>query len=218
MAGTKWEDIYAKQGKEYHYYDIFAPHKDMPQVTSVFKKQKIRTVLDLGCGAGRNLFYLSREGFETHGMDSAPSGIRLLKKRLSEMKLKATLRVGSFFDKLPYDNGAFGAVISVQSLQHGTEKQIKGAVDEIERVLAPKGLVFITLSGRLSKGKVRLFLVKTAKKIAEHTYVPTQGDEKGLTHFIYNKDMIQKHFKNFKILKIWKDEKDYYCFIAQKRR
>jgi len=102
-------------------------------------------------------------------------------------------------------------------LQHGKISEIKKAIKEIGRVLKPGGLVFITLSGRISKSKVRDYLIKTAKKIAPRTYVPTIGNEKGLAHFIYNKKFIKKHYHNFKILKIWKDSRDYYCFIAQNK-
>ncbi|MFX1537323.1 MAG: hypothetical protein ACFFDI_24205, partial [Promethearchaeota archaeon] len=53
-------------------------------------------------------------------------------------------------------------------------------------------------------------------KIAPRTYIPTMGSEKGLVHFIYNKKVIKDHYKNFEILNLWKDERDYYCFLAKK--
>lgn len=101
-------------------------------------------------------------------------------------------------------------------MQHGTTEQVKKGIDEIKRVLKPKGHIFITLSGRYSEGKIRPFLVKTARKIEDRVYVPTQGSEAGLPHFIYNKELILKHYHNFTILNLWKDAKDYYCFIGQK--
>jgi SAM-dependent methyltransferase len=213
----QWDNIYGKQGEKYKYYNIFEPHKDMIDVAKIFSKHKVKTILDLGCGAGRNLFFLAKNGYNTYGMDYSIEGVKLLNSKLKSLKIKSNIIQGSFYDKLPYKDNFFDAIISVQSLQHGKEAQIKSAVKEMLRVLKPNGLIFITLAGRISKGKVRHCLVKTAKKIAPNTYLPTIGEETGLVHFIYNKDLIEKHYKDFKIIKLWRDDKDYYCIIGQKK-
>jgi len=215
---TEWNRIYKKEkGQEkYLYYDILKPHLDMGRVVKIFKKHKVKRVLDLGCGAGRNLWYLARAGFEVWGIDAAQSGLKIANNFLKKEKLRAKLNKGDIFQHLPYPDKSFDALISVQVLQHSNKAGIENAIKEIERVLAPGGLVFITLSGRYSQGKVRYCLVKTAKKIASHTYVPTCGNEKGLTHFIYTKKIIKKHYKNFSIQKFWKDDKGYYCFLGRK--
>ncbi|MBR9681783.1 MAG: hypothetical protein GOV00_03215, partial [Candidatus Altiarchaeota archaeon] len=81
----------------------------------------------------------------------------------------------------------------------------------------PGGLVFITLAGRYAKGQLRYCLVKTAEEIAPHTFVPTKGKEVGLVHYIFNQQRIHEFFHNFKILEMWKDSKDYYCFLAERK-
>jgi len=48
--------------------------------------------------------------------------------------------------------------------------------------------------------------------------LPTLGNEAGLVHFIYNKQLIQKHFNNFEILKLWRDDKDYFAFIGRNKK
>lgn len=212
---NQWNKIYKKEGREYEYYNILEPHEDMGRVVKWFQKHNTQEILDLGCGAGRNLILLVEKGFRLSGLDLAEEGFTFIRENLAKGKLKADLRIGSFYNKLHYGNESFDAVLSVQVLQHGTEKQILEIIKEIKRILKPGGLIFITLCGRLSNGKVRLFLVKTAKQIAPNTYKPTQGNEKGLTHFIYNKQRIAKHFKDFDMLDQWKDSKDYYCFVGQ---
>lgn len=207
---TQWNKIYKKE-ENFSYYDLNNPHPDIPKLAKTFlKKAKI---LDLGCGSGRNLIYLEKQGFQMYGLDNAEQGIKIIKQKTKNAKLITQ----SFFKKLPYQDNFFNVIISIQALQHGTELEIKKTIKEIHRTLKPNGLIFITLCGRYSKGKVRYCLVKTAKKIAPNTYKPTIGKEKDLIHFIYNKDLIQKHFKHFKIIEFWKDDKDYYCFLSQKR-
>ncbi|MBU3918260.1 class I SAM-dependent methyltransferase [bacterium] len=213
----QWNTIYKKEGEKYKYYKIFEPHKDIGRVVKIFKKHKVKRVLDLGCGAGRHVWYLTQMGFEVYGIDIAADGIKKTKMILKEKRLKATdLRVGNILEKLPYKDDFFDAVVSVQVLQHGKEKQIKGVIKEIERILKPGGLAFFTVCGRIAKGKIRYCLVKTAKKITPNTYVPTIGNETGLIHFIYTKQKIKEHYNNFKLIDFWRDDKDYYCFVGEK--
>lgn len=216
MFKNQWNKIYKRDGKKYKYYDIIdTPHSDLEKVMRIFKKAKVKRVLDLGCGAGRNTWSMAKNGFEVYGLDLAKDGIDLLKKYLKSKNLRADLRMGDIFNPLPYPSNYFDAIISVQVMQHGREKDIKKSLKEVARILKPKGLIFITLCGRVSRGQVRFCLVKTAKKIAPNTYVPTQGSEIGLVHFIYNKELIRKHYKDFKIIDMWRDDKDYFCFIAK---
>lgn len=214
----QWEKIYKREGLNYKYYNILKPHEDIHLVAKIFRKHKVKKILDLGCGAGRQLLFLAKKGFDVDGIDISKSGIDILRTHLKRQKLKAQLRVGDVFKKLPYSNNFFDAVISIQVLQHSRLKGIMKSTKEINRVLKPGGLVFITLCGRTSKGKVRYCLVKTAKKIGKRIFVPTMGNEKGLVHYIYSKQTLKRHYKDFKILKLWKDSKHYYCFIARKKR
>lgn len=212
----QWDTIYKKEGSNYKYYDIIKPHEDIGEVLKFFKKEKVRRILDLGCGVGRHVVFFANHGFEVYGIDISKNGLKILKKSLKNSNGNVKLQIGDIFKKLPYEDKFFDAIISVQVLQHGKLSKIKRAISEIERVLKPNGVIFITLSGRYSKGKTRFCLVKTAKKIAPRTYVPTMGNEKGLPHYIYDKKTIRKHFSNFRFLRMWNDENDYYCVLARR--
>jgi len=211
-----WNKIYESSGQKYKHYDIFQAHEDMKKISEVFKDEKINKLLDLGCGAGRNLLFLANQGFEVSGIDISSEGLDLVRDGLEKNNLDSDLKQGNVFESLPYNDKSFDAIISVQVMQHGTEKEILKGISEIERVLKDNGIIFITLAGRVANGQVRYCLVKTAKQIEPRTYIPQQGSEVGLTHYIYNKEMIKKHYKNFKILSMWIDSKGYYCFIAKK--
>ena len=208
---TQWNKIYKKNQKNYKYYDLNEPHQDMPKISKIFKQKKIKKILDLGCGSGRNLFYLLKKGFELSGIDLAPEGIKQIKQIT---KNKVDLKIGDVFTTLPYKDNSFDAIISVQVLQHSKKRNIKKAISEIKRILKPGGLIFLTVCGRYSQGKLRYCLITTAKQIAYNTFVPTIGPEKGLTHFIYNKKILLEHYSDFQFLETIPG----ICYISKIRR
>jgi len=226
MANNSWDWIYKREVREgyvdkktgrYLYYDVEKPHEDLKKVISVLKKHKVRRILYLGCGAGRNLIPLVRASFEVYGMDLSPGGLKIIREKLRSEKLGAELRIGDVFRKLPYPKECFDAVISVQVLNHNVKKKILGTIGEITRVLKPNGMIFITLPGMFAKGKMRYYYNHDSREIAPRTRLPIKGEEKGLPHFYYNISIIRRHFKDFRILEFWKDKLDYYCFIARKK-
>ena len=114
------------------------------------KRKNIR-ILEVGCGSGANLWMLSKEGFDTYGIDSSKAGIELAAQHLrKKWGTDADLRHGSF-THLPYDDSFFDAVVDVVSLQHLTLDDSYPALQEIRRVLKPEGTFF---SYRLSDHSV----------------------------------------------------------------
>ncbi len=209
-----WNQIYQNPGS-YSYYDVFTPHLSLEDVMHWFQSEGVKKVLDLGVGMGRNFFPMLDAGFDVYGIDNAENSINYILSQKTKYEFSGKVILG-IFQKLPYNNGFFDAVISIQTLNHGYEDDILQGIKEIERVLRPRGYFFITVPGRVSQGKVRYCLVKTAKKVEPHTYLPTIGDEIGIPHYIFNQQLIKKHFSQFENLVIAKDEKDYYCISGQK--
>ena len=185
------------------------------------------SILDLGCGTGRHVVYLARKGFAVYGYDIAEEGIRIAKQWLKKEKLKADLKIGSIYNKLPYKDNFFGAVISTRVIHHGKIEDIRKAIKEIERVLKPRGLIFISFRKRRIRkyDPKRLMIIEkhgmqkvSYKIIAPRTYIPMEGREKGLTHYFFDKKGIKKEFRGFKISRIWAcDNGRHYCLSGQLR-
>jgi SAM-dependent methyltransferase len=211
-----WNAIYSEAPEKYTYYNLNQPHENLAEVIGLLKTRKVKKVLDLGCGVGRNLVPLLLDGFEATGIDEAKEGIKALQVRLNQLSLTAHVMTGRF-QQICMPSGYFDAVLSIQTLNHGYETDIAQGFSEMSRVLKPHGLVFITLPGRIAKGKVRYCLVKTARQVEDHTYIPMLGDEIGIPHHIFNLALIEKYMRNYRQLrKIWADERDYYCILAEK--
>ena len=203
-----WENIFKKEGKVFH-----KPHPDLPEVIKLMKKNKVKRVLDLGCGSGRHTVLLAREGFEVYGMDNAPSGLRMTKKWLKELKLKAKIINSSCYKKIPFYDNFFDAVISIQVIHHAKLKDINHCISEIERILKPNGTVFVTVTKNKVKGRAT-----KCKLIEPRTYVMLDGFEKGVPHYIYTKSLLKKYFHNFKILKLYTDKGNHYCLLGRLKR
>ena len=133
-------------------------------------------VLDAGCGAGRNLVYFLREGYEVFGADLDPRAVE------STRRLAATLGPG-----LPADNfrveaieqmsfpSAYADVVLSSAVLHfaGGDEQFRAMVWGAWRVLKPGGLLFCRLASSIGmEGQVR--------RIRGRRYVLPDGSERYL--------------------------------------
>ena len=109
-------------------------------------------LLDAGCGYGRNLVHLLREGCEVFALDSdgeAIAHVRALATQLAP-QLPVTNFVQASIEALPFDPGFFDAVVcnSVLHFSHD-EAQFLTMLEELWRVLRPGGLFFCRLGSRI---------------------------------------------------------------------
>ena len=205
-----WDKSFKKEGR------IFTKlQEDMPRIVKLFKKNGVKRVLDLGCGSGRHVVYLAKNGFEVYGIDIAKSGIKIAKEWLKEEGLKANLKVGDIYKKLPYKDNFFDAIICIRTLNHGKIEWIRRCIKEMKRVLKPNGFIFVTIRKHVAKKKIPNEKLYGIKWIAPRTYIILGGPEKGIPHYRFNKKILLKEFKDFKILDFWIDSENYYCFIGQ---
>jgi len=225
----QWNEIFKKEGKVF-----LKPQENMPEMVKLFKKNGIKKVLDLGCGSGRHTVYLAKNGFDVYGLDVAPVGLKITKDWLKQEKLKANLKLGSFFKKLPYKDNFFGAIVAVQAISHGRIKNIRKLIEEMERVLKPNGLIFIAFTQRSKVKNWRIGSIQKERFIGDdgvstfeerrkvlgpRTLVPIEGTEKGLIHYIFDKNAIKKEFKDFKIHRLGLDSKKCrYVLLAELKK
>jgi SAM-dependent methyltransferase len=199
----KWNEAFKKQGR------IFTEvHEDIPRICALFKEHNVKKILDLGFGSGRHTIYFAREGFDVYGIDVAREGMRLTKSWLKEENLKAHLKIGNIYDRLPYPEKFFDAIVSSQVLHHSRIDGIRNLIKEMQRVLRSHGLIFITVPKKLAE---RL------ETVAPRTVVPLDGLDKGLVHYMFNKTSLRKEFADFKISRIWVDSSYQYCLLGELR-
>lgn len=203
IVKDRWDEIYRKR-------DVFPDvDENIPGIIKLFEERGMKRILDLGCGAGRHTVYLAERGFEVYGIDIAGEGVKKAEILLKEKGLHAKVRVGSI-SKLPYEDHFFDGVISVRVIHHGRIDAVRKTIEEIERVLKPGGLVFVAVRKRVKKSERRPF-----KEVGPRTYVPIDGGEKDIVHYLFTKELLGKEFKHFRILRLWVDKSKYYCLLGE---
>ncbi len=210
----QWDGIFRKYGENY-----LSPARYLPEIVGFFRRRNVKRILDLGCGSGGHTVYLAMQGFELYAMDVSGEAVKIAKKQVKENRLKAVLKLGSIYHKLHFRDDFFDAVVCIRVIHHARIGDIRNAIDEIERILKPGGLIFVTV--RKSKWK-RMDRLKS-KMIEARTFVPLCGDEKGVVHYMFNKNILKKEFSAFRIHKLWveqgpRDWESYYCLLGELRK
>ena len=181
-----WNSIYEERGilqKE--------PSETVIEAVNFFKHERVRTVLDLGCGTGRHTAYLLEEGFQIYGGDSSEAALELAMATLPAVNFE-TCNMTS----LPYEAGFFDAVICNHVIQHGTRAEIKVAISEIGRILRKGGLLFlVAISTKHPK-------YLTGTEIEPNTRINTDSVDGDLPHHFFTEKELRALFsKQFKIVK-----------------
>ncbi|MEO9576103.1 MAG: class I SAM-dependent methyltransferase [Tateyamaria sp.] len=129
-----WEEIYA-DGRHLNKY----PFNNVPSYFFRYRPRNTTPrVLEVGFGAGNNLWMCACEGAEVAGVDAAPSGVKFANERFAAEGLSGDLRVGDFCD-LPFEDESFDMVMNRQALTQVSHSRSKVAVTEILRCLKPGG-------------------------------------------------------------------------------
>lgn len=200
-----WEAAYRKRA-----YAERVPHEDVPSLHKVFQDHEVRRILDLGCGDGRHLVYFARRGFEMHGLDKAPTAIRLAEEWLAKDSLRAKLACCDM-GTIPYSEEFFDAVICVQVINHHRIEGVRRTVSEIYRVLRPGGWLFLTVTTARPTQPP-----ENSVEVEPNTYVRLAGHEKGVPHHYFDMEELHREFSRFELVDLHQDSRDYTCMLARK--
>ncbi len=130
---------------------------------SIFKKYKVKTVLDCACGTGHHVMMLKKMGYDIRGSDLSPAMINKARANLKEKKIDVTLKISDFKDLNKKFDEKFDAIICVgNSLPHLlTDEDLTLALTEMNEILNENGILILEQRNydKLLKSKERFFPV-----------------------------------------------------------
>jgi ubiquinone/menaquinone biosynthesis C-methylase UbiE len=103
------------------------------------------TILDAGCGYGRNLYWFLKNGLDVHGIDQNAAAITNLRTHLPAHLSKKFQQAG--LESLPFENNSFDHIICSAVLHFANNTtHFHEMVAESTRVLKPHGSLFIRMT------------------------------------------------------------------------
>ncbi len=94
-------------------------------------------ILDIGCGCGYTLLYLSRYFKDVRGLDSSDDALHYCKER------GVTAHKGKLPDAVPFEYGSFDVVLMMDVLEHIEDD--RSALDAVFQLLKEKGIIIVTV-------------------------------------------------------------------------
>lgn len=98
-------------------------------------------ILEIGCGAGNNLWFAAREGFDVTGLDGSAAAMEFARKRFADDGLSGEFITGDF-TALPFDDAGFDIVLERGAVSMAPKSAARKAIREAARVLRPGGLMY----------------------------------------------------------------------------
>ncbi len=202
------EDIY----KYWNVADEFLP------VALKWKSKNFSSVLDLGCGIGRNALFLAKMNFDVDAFDLSLNGLAQLIKSAKEENLNIKIKNGDML-QLPYKDNYFDCLLAFHSIYHTDLEGLKKVISEINRVLKNGGEIFITLNSKNSEA----WDLYSERRIDNYTLIKTEGLEIDVPHTYLNYDDVLLLLKDFNLIKIqqifdyWENRKYAHYFVTCKK-
>ncbi|MDO8561294.1 MAG: class I SAM-dependent methyltransferase [bacterium] len=171
------------------------PNEFAKRAYAAIRKRNHKTLLDLGCGDGRDSRYFAGKGLRVSALDFSRSGIENLKSLHPAIKTYlADIR------RLKFKRDSFDIIYAHLSLHYFNDKETTEIFKNLYRLLKKGGLIFVkckstddALSGK-------------GKKIGPDMY-----HKEHLRHF-FSKEYMTGKLKKFKILKLRKTSSVYHTY------
>lgn len=125
------------------------PSVALSRFLNKLSNHKLITILDLGCGGGRNTEMIFKKGFQIYACDNSTAMVKQTIKRMGKF-IPGNI-VGSYIKKatmikLPYKSNFFDVVVSNGVFHNATSmNMLKKTIEETCRVLKNKGKLYLNI-------------------------------------------------------------------------
>src|SRR3989344_61739 len=154
-----------------------------------------KTLLDLGCGDGRDALYFARKGLRVTALDFSESGMNAIRAR--DKSIRCML---SDIRTMKFKRNAFDVIYAHLSLHYFDDGTTRKIFDKLFRILRKGGLLFVKCKSTDDA------LFGKGKKLGENMY------RKGHARHFFNRDYMREQLKRFNILSIRKTSSIYHTY------
>lgn len=129
--------------KDSEYEELFNEESPNSRITNqtiekILKKYNVKTVLDLTCGTGSQVFWLLKRGYKVTGSDISPGMLKIAKRKAKKDKIKMKFLRG---DMRTIKVGKFDAVITIfNAIGHLTKSGFEKTMRNIHSNLNDGGI------------------------------------------------------------------------------
>jgi SAM-dependent methyltransferase len=158
-----------------------------------------KRAIDLGCGIGRNAFYLAELGYDVTAVDFSQVALGKLKKAKSEHESTdhITVKQIDLAKQLPFLDASFDIATDIVTTMTLTPEELPGFETEIRRIVRPGGL-FLTYVLSSDDG----FLLAT-----NPGQTRTTVQDSGITDNYLSEERLRQLYKRWTVLEMEKTEK-----------
>lgn len=143
------------------------------------------TILDAGCGSGRNLHHFLQNNIRIYGVDADPGAIHTLRSRHPSLPPERFQQ--SSVEKLPFANDFFDHIISSAVLHFArSTPHFQEMLAEMVRVLRPGGSLFIRMTSDIG-------IEDTVRTVADGVYAIPDGSRRFLLTRSLLAETLEKH-------------------------
>lgn len=172
------------EDEEYHdwlsrHYDLAVRWErrlghEIPDLVSIFKEQKLRKVLDIGCGTGEHDIALAKEGFDVVGLDRSTlmydTSFQKWTKLSDNIKKKVTFLKGEYVDVLKKRPREFDAAIFMGNALSHNPINYREILEAVSKSLFAKNALMVIQIANTDK------VLKTTGRFQEFNIAKTKND------------------------------------------
>jgi ubiquinone/menaquinone biosynthesis C-methylase UbiE len=163
------------------------------------------TVIDLGCGTGRNALYLAKNGYRVTAVDFVDAALGKVNRKAKELDLHNMIKIKntSIGKELPFEDNSFDLALDIATTMSLNPKQMGVFEKETRRIIKSNGLM---VSYTLANDDE--YMLEYGNKQAG-TYFSPQSE---IVEHCRSKEELKRIYSKWKFLKFKKIEKedDYY--------
>lgn len=198
-SGRSWSTAHTEWDRRWQHKETRDEWRDPEPLVAdsvpFLKERNVRDVLDIGCGVGRHALFLAQNGFQVTAVDLSESGLQIARDTATEMCLEITFTLGDF-TSLPVPDDSCDLALAWNVIYHGDGAVVQQALDEIQRVLRPGGILICTMIS------TRHERYGDGTEVRPNTFIVEDDDEKAHAHFYCDDQRLVELIRAFQLFQL----------------